>query len=169
MVSARGIEHAPNLPTEEVFTVPDPDRSTVMSVSPVPRSSGHRLIDQARLEFRDGRVVDVQGGDGVEALEEFIARDAGTGRLGELALVDNDSPVGQLKRNFGVIRLDENCVSYIALGFGLPDAVEEDDQRAVNDSGFHVDLMVGSEQLNVTATDATHLLLDAGEWNLTDQ
>jgi len=171
MLSGRGIEHVPNLPTEEVFTVPDPTRVDGHVRLTRPALVGGRLIDEARLEFRGGQVVDVDGSDGVQALREFIAGDAGTSRLGELALVDNDSRVGQLNRTFGVILLDENCASHIALGFGFPETVEENDQPAVNESGFHLDLMVGSAEINVTATAATgeqHMLLAAGVWSLAE-
>ncbi len=172
MVSGRGIEHAPNLPTEEVFTVPDPARVDGHVRLTRPALVGGRLIDGVHLEFRNGCVVDVDGPDGVQALREFIARDAGTRRLGELALVDTDSRVGQLNRTFGVILLDENAVSHIALGFGFPETVEDQDQPAVNESGFHLDLMVGSSQLNVTGMTATgqeHLLLHAGGWSLANE
>jgi len=171
MLSARGIEHVPNLPTEEVFTVPDPTRVDGHVRLTRPALVGGRLIDEAQLEFRAGQVVDVDGSDGIQALREFIARDAGASRLGELALVDNDSRVGQLNRTFSVILLDENCASHIALGFGFPETVEATDQSAVNESGFHLDLMVGSAELNVTGTAAAgeqHVLLDAGEWSLAE-
>jgi aminopeptidase len=153
MVSERGIEHVPNLPTEEVFTVPDPARADGVVRLTRPALVGGRSIDDVTLEFRDGRVVDIEGGPGVEALREFAAGD-GADRLGELALVDRRSRVGQLGRTFGVILLDENAASHIALGYGFPETVDGEDRARVNASAFHLDLMVGSEEVAAIGIDA---------------
>lgn len=103
--------------------------------------------------FRGVRAVEVCGGDGLQALREFIAREEGAGRLGELALVDGSSRVGQLGRTFGVILLDENTASHIALAFGFPELADASQRDCVNDCDAHLDVMIGSEDLEVTGID----------------
>jgi aminopeptidase len=111
----------------------------------------------------------VCGSDGVQALREYVARDEGAGRLGELALVDSSSRVGQLRRTFGVILLDENTATHIALGFGCPDLVDTSEHDRVNDSQTHLDVTIGSEHLQVTGIDRDGRelpLLRDGSWAL---
>ena len=149
-VNDRGIEHAWNLPSEEVFTTPDRDRVDGHVRLTRPALVGGRLIDGVSLRFAGGAAVEVAGPDGVAALREFIARDAGAARLGEVAVVDRDSEVGRLGRTFGVILLDENAASHVALGFGFPELVGDADRARVNDSGEHLDVMIGSAEVAVT-------------------
>jgi aminopeptidase len=169
MVTARGVEHVPNVPTEEVFTVPDPARVDGVVRLTRPALVGGRLIDAVTLQFRGGHVTAIDGPSSVQALREFVARDDGARRLGELALVDSSSRVGQLGRTFGDILLDENAVSHVALGYGFPELVAEGQQDKVNSSAFHLDVMVGSEEVEVTGSDRDgrqHPLLRQGEWVL---
>jgi aminopeptidase len=166
VVNDRGVEHVPNLPTEEVFTVPDPRRVDGRAKLTRPALVGGRLIEGVTLEFRAGRVAQVEGSDGVEALSEFVSRD-GADRVGELALVDETSRVGRLGRTFGVILLDENAVSHIALGYGFPELVDEDQRGEVNSSSFHLDVMVGAEDVNTTGfghDGREYPLLRGGQW-----
>jgi aminopeptidase len=162
MVSSRGIAHVPNLPTEEVFTSPDPARADGHALLTRPALVGGRLIDDVRLELRDGRVVGVDGGRGVEALRALLERDEGASRLGELALVDDTSRVGRLARVFGVTLLDENAAGHVALGSGFPELGE-----GVNDSAIHLDVMVGSADVDAMGVDRDgreHPLLIRGRW-----
>lgn len=89
---------------------------------------------------------------------------------GELALVDGSSAVATLERSFGLILLDENCASHVALGFGFPAVVDAADRHRVNQSGDHLDLTIGSDQLEVIGVHhdgREQPLLHAGEWQNT--
>jgi aminopeptidase len=168
-VSERGIEHAWNLPSEEVYTAPDRDRVDGRVRLTRPAVVGGRTIAGVALTFRDGRVVDMAADDDLGALREFAARDEGTARLGELALVDADSAVGSLGRAFGLILLDENTAAHVALGFAFPELVDAADRERVNQSGSQLDLTVGSAELEVTGIHADgreQPLLSRGEWQL---
>lgn len=165
----RGIEHVWNLPSEEVYTVPDRDRADGYVRLTSPALVGGRLVDDVTLTFRDGRVVCVSGSDGVEALRAYIARDLGTGRLGELALVDGASAAGSLRRTLGMILLDENRASHVALGFGFPALVDPTDHHRINGSGDHLDLTIGSDDIEATGIDSSgkqHALLRGGDWQI---
>jgi aminopeptidase len=130
---------------------------------------GGRLIDDVSMRFESGHVVSISGGEGIEALREFVQRDDGTERLGEVALVDRESAVAKAAQTFGVILLDENAASHVALGFGFPELTAEEDRQLVNDSGDHLDVMVGSDELEIIGLRADgeeHALLRGGEWML---
>ncbi len=168
-VNERGIEHVWNLPSEEIYTAPDKDRADGHVRLTSPAVVGGRLAHDVTLTLRAGRVVSVTGSDGVDALRAYLARDPGTDRLGELALVDGAGAVGSLGRTFGLILLDENRASHIALGFAFPALVEPSHRDRVNTSGHHLDVTVGSDQLEVTGIDATgreHAVLRGGDWQL---
>lgn len=148
-----GIEFVPNLPTEEVYTTPD--SATVHGHVRLTRPVviGGRRIADAGLRFHEGRVVEVEGPPEAEALREFVARDEGTARLGELAVVDADSRVAHLGQTFGEILLDENAASHIALGYGFPALVPSGSRQTANASDHHLDLMIGSPEVQVTGID----------------
>jgi aminopeptidase len=146
-----GLVHAPNLPTEEVFTTPDPARvdGTVSSTKPLFASGA--LITGLRVRFEAGRAVQIDADEGADTLRTLCARDEGAARLGEVALVDRESRIGHLGTVFFDTLLDENAASHIALGQGFEFAVgDEADRAQVNHSELHIDFMIGSDAVAVT-------------------
>jgi putative nucleotidyltransferase with HDIG domain len=167
MVTPAGIGFVPNLPTEEVYTTPDPARVDGHVRLTRPVVIGGRRIDGVALRFRAGRVVEIDGPPEAAALREFVARDDGTARLGELALVDADSRVAHLGQTFGEILLDENAASHIALGYGFPSLIPSSSRQTANASEHHLDLMIGSPEVQVSGVDreGTEVpLLREGVW-----
>ncbi len=147
-----GIEHLPNVPTEEVFTTPDPLRAdgVVRSTKPLVLVDG-TVVRGLEIRFENGRAVDIRADEGGEVLAGRAAIDEGAGLLGEVALVDRESRIGQLGTVFYETLLDENAASHIALGSGFAFAVRDDADRArVNKSSIHVDFMVGGPEVDVT-------------------
>ncbi len=165
-----GIEHVPNIPTEEVFTTPDPTRTQGHVTSTKPLELTGTTITGLRVKFEQGQAVDIDADVGATALSTLARQDEGGARLGEVALVDRDSRIGQLGTIFYDTLLDENAASHIALGQGLEFAVEgEDSLRQVNASTIHVDFMIGSDDVAVTGTtpDGRDVpLLRDGDWQL---
>jgi putative nucleotidyltransferase with HDIG domain len=167
MTTPDGVAFLPNLPTEEVYTTPDPARVCGYVSLTGPVFIGGRLVEDVRLRFENGRVVDISGPSEVSALRAFTERDEGAARLGELALVDSDSRIALLKRTFCDTLLDENAASHIALGRGFPQLVPPARAAGVNESDHHLDMMFGSPRIQVTATDRhgdSHALLRDGHW-----
>ena len=173
--SASGIRFAPNLPTEEVFTMPHKDRvdGTVWSTKPL--SYGGTLIEGFSLTFSDGRVVDVKAEKGEDVLRRLVKMDGGAARLGELALVPHSSPVAQTGVLFYNTLFDENAASHVALGAaykftlrgGETMADEEFERAGGNRSATHVDFMIGSPELDVDGvlSDGTvEPVMRQGEW-----
>ncbi len=165
-----GVVHRPNLPTEEVFSTPDPRRVNGSVTSTKPLFVSGRLITGLRVRFEDGRAVAIDADAGAETLRRMAARDQGAAYLGEVALVDRQSRIGGLKTVFCDTLLDENAASHIALGHGYGFAVSDAvDREQVNHSEIHVDFVIGSPQVAVTGTtrdgDEVPLLRD-GEWQI---
>jgi aminopeptidase len=170
MDTVGGISHQANVPTEEVFTTPDPTRVDGVVRATKPLTLGGTTVDGIEVEFRGGEVVRVDATKGVEVLRGWIGRDEGARRLGELALVDGDGRVGQTGTVFHETLLDENAASHLALGsaYTMCLADEADHERA-NRSAIHVDFMVGSHDVRAIGLDAagteTDVLVE-GAWRL---
>jgi aminopeptidase len=150
-----GIEHMPNLPTEEVFTTPDPERTegTVRSTKPLVLVDGTVVRDLV-VRFEGGRVASLDASEGGETLQTIIETDDGAARLGEVALVDREGRIGELGTIFYDTLLDENAASHIALGQGFPFVLDEADRERTNESEIHIDFMIGSNDLRVTGVTA---------------
>ena len=145
-----GLTHYPNLPTEEVFTTPDPQRVEGHVSSTMPLEMYGAFMDGIRIEFQGGRAVRADADVGGEALRATIARDDGASRLGELALVDREGRIGPLRTVFHDTLIDENAASHVALGNAYTFPVEDEaDRERVNVSGIHVDFMIGSDNVDV--------------------
>jgi aminopeptidase len=168
--TADGIEHNPNLPTEEVFTTPDPARADGVVTSTKPLLISGAEITGLRVRFEAGRAVEIDADEGAGTLRALTARDEGGVRLGEVALVDREGRIGPLDTVFYNTLLDENAASHIALGAGFPFAVQSDADRArINKSEIHIDFMIGSDEVAVTGRtrDGAELpLLRGGRWQL---
>jgi aminopeptidase len=170
-------EHVVNLPTEEVFTTPDRMRAegTVRLTAPL-YWFGSR-VEGGRLRFAGGEVVEASADHGEEFLRSKLGADPSASRLGEVALVDVDSAVGQRGILFRNLLLDENASSHIAIGSGYTDPVEgsaamNDEERlgaGINVSTIHIDLMIGGPDVDVDGVraDGTSVpILEQGHWVL---
>jgi aminopeptidase len=168
--TSEGLRHLPNLPTEEVFTTPDPLRTEghVTSTKPLVLQDG-TIVRGLRVRFEGGTAVAIDADENAEALRARLDVDEGGLRLGELALVDRQGRIGPLGTVFYDTLLDENASSHIAFGSGFPFLVEDADAGRVNDSATHVDFMIGSPELEVdgvTADDERVPILRGGDWQL---
>jgi aminopeptidase len=166
-----GLRHFPNLPTEEVFTSPDPalTEGYVTSTMPLVLREG-TIVRGLRVRFEGGRAVSVDADENGEALRSRLELDDGAARLGEVALVDRHGRIGPLGTVFYDTLLDENAVSHIALGSGFDFAVADDaDKARINESGIHIDFMIGSPELEVdgvTASGERVPVLRSGAWQV---
>jgi aminopeptidase len=150
-----GIEHMPNLPTEEVFTTPDPERTdgTVASTKPLVLADG-TVVRGLRVRFEGGRAVEIEAETAQDTMRTLTSHDDGAARLGELALVDDEGRIGKLDTVFYDTLLDENAASHIALGQGFPFLLAEGTRERSNESQIHIDFMIGSPELSVTGITA---------------
>jgi aminopeptidase len=168
--TAQGLRHLPNVPTEEVFTTPDPLRTEghVTSTKPLVLDDG-TIVRGLRVTFEGGTAVAIDAEENAEALRARLGDDEAAHRLGELALVDRQGRIGPLGTVFYDTLLDENAASHIALGSGFPFLVEDEDAERVNESATHIDFMIGSPELEVdgvTAEGERVPILRGGDWQL---
>jgi aminopeptidase len=156
-VSEKGIVFNPNMPTEEVFTMPHKDgvNGTVRSTKPL--NYGGNVIENFTLTFENGKVVDFTAETGYETLKHLLDTDEGARRLGEVALVPHDSPISNSNLIFYNTLFDENASSHLAFGNAYPTNIkggvdmskEELTKHGVNTSLVHVDFMIGSAEMDI--------------------
>lgn len=176
-LSPQGDRYFANIPTEEVFSMPDADRVDGRVQSTKPLSVRGQIVDDFYFVFKDGQVVDFGARVGQQILADLLAMDDGAKRLGEIALVAANSPISNTGLLFKTTLYDENASCHFALGMAYSECMEgaggrtEEENRALgmNNSLIHVDFMVGSKDVTVSGIqeDGTEIvLLQDGEWQI---
>ncbi|MBL0403191.1 aminopeptidase [Microvirga aerilata] len=164
-----------NIPTEEVFTTPHKDRVDGVVSSTKPLSYNGTLIQDIRVTFEGGRIVESSARTGESVLDKVLDTDEGARRLGEVALVPYSSPISQSGLLFLNTLFDENASSHIALGQAYSKCIrdggsmseDELSSRGSNRSLIHIDWMIGSDQVDVdgiTQDGQAEPLMRGGEW-----
>lgn len=155
--SQGGIDFVPNIPTEEVFSMPHRERVNGTVTSSKPLSYGGKLIDKFTLKVENGRVVDYSAVNNQDTLQGLLETDDNAAFFGEIALVSKQSPIAQVNRLFFDTLYDENAASHLALGqayrMTMQDGTSMDDDAFAtaggNNSLVHVDFMFGTPDMNV--------------------
>jgi aminopeptidase len=164
-----GINHNPNLPTEEIFTSPDPLRAEGVVTATKPLDVSGTLVTGLRIRFEGGRAVSIEADEGADALRARCAKDANASRLGEVALVDGQGRIGKTNTVFFNTLLDENAASHLAFGNAYQSAVGPEDYGRINSSTIHMDFMIGGDDVSVTGVthDGSRVpVLRGGVWQL---
>ncbi len=152
--TVEGTVHMPNLPTEEVFATPDPERVDGVVSATKPLQIGGSIVSGLKVTFEGGRAVKIDADENADVLRGYAAHDDGASRLGEVALVDSEGRIGPLDTVFYDTLLDENAASHIALGSSYAFCVGEEDHDRINRSRIHVDFMIGSKDVEVMGVTA---------------
>ena len=174
-IGPRNVPFQPNIPTEECFTTPDYRLTSGVARATRPFLVNGVLIEGLSMRFEAGEIVSFEAVKGKEAFSEYISSDPGARRLGEVALVGVDSPIFQSGRVFEEILLDENAACHIAVGSAYKFCITngesltetECSEIGCNNSVVHTDMMISSEEVDVTATTYDGLivpLLRKGAW-----
>ena len=151
-----------NIPTEEIFTSPNYKTANGIVYSSKPLIYNGNTIENFYLVFKDGKVVEYQAKKGEEILKSILETDDGSSYLGEIALVEYQSPIAQSEILFYTTLFDENASCHLALGDSFPLCIEggaELDKQALLDRGMnqsetHVDFMIGTKDLSIVGEDA---------------
>ena len=170
-----GAVGSPNIPTEEIFTMPHRDRVNGTVCSTKPLSLRGQIVDGISVTFKEGKVVDATAESGQDVLKKLLDSDEGSRRLGEVALVPHSSPISKSGLTFYNTLFDENASCHIALGRSYGTTMKDHDtlteaereMRGANNSIIHVDWMIGSDRVDVDgvrADGATVPLMRGCEW-----
>jgi aminopeptidase len=167
--TAWGRPHVPNIPTEEVFTTPDWRRTegTFTSTRPLMLPNQGVLVRDLRVTFESGKAVEVEASTGADVVRAEMAIDDQAAYLGEVALVDSASAVGQTGTTFMDTLFDENATCHVAYGSGFPFTLPGGDsmnaeqriEAGINISRAHTDVMIGGPEVQVAgiAADGTEV------------
>jgi aminopeptidase len=174
-MAQNGVAFTANMPTEEVFTLPDRNRADGVVTSTFPLSYGGSLIEDFQVTFEKGRVTKVTAKKGEAILQKLVDTDEGSHFLGEVALVPASSPIAQRGHLFYNTLFDENASCHIAIGrayrFTLVGGEELTDEEFLvaggNVSLTHVDFMIGSPQMDIDGiarNGSREPIMRQGEW-----
>jgi aminopeptidase len=165
---------AMNAPTEECFISPDAAATEGTFRCSRPRSVGGRVIEDLAGEFRGGRLVRLKAKRSADRdwLSRYLAAIPNAERLGEIALVDSSSRIGQTGLIYYNGLLDENAAAHMAFGSGFAKTRTVPIGRkryGVNQSKTHIDVMIGTDDLEavgITQKGRRVSLVAGGVWQI---
>lgn len=161
-VTPKGVRFNPNLPTEEIFTMPDCYNVNGKVVATLPLSHDGKLFEDFSFTFKDGKIIDFDSRTEKDFLRKILNMDEGSSRIGEVALISYDSPISNQKILYYNTLFDENASCHLALGACYPTNIkdgEKMDEKTLlehggNSSMNHIDFMFGSKDMNIIGTTA---------------
>lgn len=158
----------PNIPTEEVFTTPNKYSANGYVSSTKPLNYRGQIIDGFKLYLENGKIVRYEAEQGEALLGSILDIDEGGRYFGEMALIDQASPIASLNRVFYTTLYDENASCHLAIGnaYGPNDAALRE-KLGFNDCQLHVDFMIGSDDMCIQGqlADGTwELIMSDGHW-----
>jgi len=156
-----GAEFVANIPTEEIFVLPDKYGTEGVVYASMPLSLNGNLVEGMNFTFAAGKIVKAEASSGLEHLEKELDIDEGARYLGEIALVPHQSPISEMGILFYNTLFDENASCHLAFGKAYPkfrDSHQRTEEellaRGMNDSLVHVDFMIGTADLAITGMTA---------------
>ena len=173
-MAQNGIICNPNIPSEEVFTTPHAERVEGEVCATKPLSHQGSLIENIQVKFEKGKIIQANASKGKEVLLKILDSDEGSRRLGEVALVPDNSPIAQTGLLFYNTLFDENAACHIALGQCYTKCFksqnlkkEEITSKGGNSSMIHIDWMIGSNQIDIDGIEKNGIktpIFRKGEW-----
>jgi len=160
-----------NIPSFEIFTSPDWRGTKGVYYSDQPSYRSGNYVEKVRIEFKNGKAVNVSAEQGEEFVNKQLKMDPGACRIGEFSLTDKR--FSQIDKFMADTLFDENFGGkqgncHIAVGSSYSESYKGDvkelskklkKELGFNDSALHWDL-VNTEKKTVTAT------LDSGRKKL---
>lgn len=164
VTNAAGTTFVPNMPTEEVFTAPDWRRAEgrLRTTAAFVLMELNAQVDGLELELSDGEIKGVRAERGEAAVQKQLESVPRARFLGEVAIVDGDSAVRRTGNTYGDMLFDENVGCHVAWGNGYTTTFSGADTmdpgsrvgEGLNQSPTHVDVVVGSPQVEVDGVQA---------------
>lgn len=174
-VNAKGTRFTANIPTEEVFSAAEKTAVNGFVSSTKPLSYGGTVIDDFKLTFENGRIIDVVAKQGEEVLRHLIDSDEAAKYIGEVALVPHPSPISQSGILYYTTLFDENAANHLAIGSayafnidgGKEMTPEQLEAEGINQGPVHVDFMIGSGEMDIDGIKADGTVVPVfrkGDW-----
>ena len=154
-----GVPVMVNMPSYEVYTSPIYNKTEGIVYSSRPLYYSNQVVNNFWLKFENGKVVDFGAEEGNEVLKRIIEMEEYSKYLGEVALVNYDSPISNTNMVFRETLFDENASCHLALGCGFTKTIdvghpidsEEAFEYGINNANVHVDFMFGTSDLEIVA------------------
>lgn len=173
-----GIYNFFNFPSYEIYTSPNcysAEGKIVLSK----KSSFYydTLIENAIFEFSKGKLISSKSNS---QLFDYIVlhKPNKMNRIGEIALVSNDSPLALTSEFYNSTILDENAGCHFALGYAIDDCIGVDKEKLkekgyryyrYNTSNYHNDFVFGNDSISIEAElkgKKKVLLMEKGIWKI---
>lgn len=148
-----------NMPSYEIFTSPNCRMVNGIVYNSKPLVLDGSIIDKFYIRFKDGKAIEYHAEVGNDLLKNLIEKNENANMLGEIALVNYNSPISNTGIVFYDTLFDENASCHLALGRGFPKVVDggeklsSDELRklGINTSNIHVDFMIGTDDMKIVA------------------
>ena len=148
-----------NIPTYSIWTTPHKYKVDGIVYGSIPIYRNNRKISNYWFKFKNGKIMDCGANEGKDCLD-FLIKQQGCNRLGELALIDYNSPVSKTKTIYFSNVLDENLSTHLALGMAYKNTIK--DFTKLTDEDFdkigcnincedHIDFTIGTSDMQVIA------------------
>lgn len=146
-----------NMPTYSIWTAPHKNKVDGVVYGTMPITYRHSNINNYWFKFRDGKVIEYNAEVGKEYLDEFFLRDVNNRCLGEIAIIDYNSPIAKTNKIYNNNLFDENVSTHLALGSAYKNTIiggtdlnlKELKNKGLNICNEHMDFTIGSEDLSI--------------------
>ncbi len=145
-----------NFPDGEVFTAPEEDKTEGVIFYHFPAVYFGKQVDNIRLRFEKGKVVEAKADHGEDLLQAMLNTDEGAKRVGELSFGTNYS-IQQFTKN---TLFDEKIggTMHVALGAALPKT------GGKNTSAIHWDMICDTRRQGYTVYGDNQIIMKEGRF-----
>ena len=148
-----------NLPTYSVWSMPHKYQTNGIVMGSLPITHRRANVVDYWFQFKDGKVIDYDAKIGKEYLDDYFSKGEDHKRLGEIAIIDSNSPIAKTNKVYNFNLFDENISTHLALGMAYKNTIkngtimsnEELDKNGCNVCSDHLDFTIGINSLNIVA------------------
>ena len=176
--NTEGVFNFFNFPSYEIYTSPNCySAEGKIVLSKKSRFYYDIVVENAIFEFSKGRLISSKSNS--ELFDSIVLNKPNKmNRIGEIALVSQDSPLAKTGEYYDSVILDENTGCHFALGYSLDDCIGVEKEKLkdkgaryyrYNTSIYHTDLVFGNGSISVEAETKCKkkvLLMEKGIWKI---
>lgn len=176
--NTEGVFNYYNFPSYEIYTSPNCYSAEGQIVlSKKTRFYYDIVVENAAFEFSKGKLISSISNS--ELFDSIVLNKPNKmNRIGEIALVSQDSPLAKTGEYYDSVLLDENTGCHFALGYSLDDCIGVEKEKLkekgaryyrYNTSIYHTDFVFGNDSISVEAETKGKkkvLLMEKGTWKI---